>query len=152
MPEDEKQQSTQGVVKGCLIIIVLGVVIIGACTGIVVACSGDGGGSAPSAPARDRYEGSLTIMDRECLQFAQATGLRSRSFTEQDIRANYTGWMQNVVRHCSTMRPAVRDVCREMESIGLNPRNRDDLYDVLDAFGRASQINEFVAAVEVWCD
>ena len=152
MPDKPKQTPKQ-VVQGCLIIIVLGAVIVGACTGVVVACTD---GESDLQPENSRTPASadvkLTTLDRECLSWARLTGLRAPSFTEQNIRANYTGWMQNVVRHCSTIRPAVREVCREMESIGLNPRNRDDLYATLDAFGRAAQINEFVAAVEVWCD
>lgn len=48
MAAEEKKASTGAVVKGCLIFIVLGAVIIGACTGIIVACTDGETGSSPA--------------------------------------------------------------------------------------------------------
>ena len=146
---------SKGVMQGCLVIVVLSVVIVGGCASVLAVCSVDGDGGGDSQPAqrgRTASEVNLTILDRECLQWAHLIGLRSRSFTEQDIRENYTHWTRNVAVHCSQIRPQIRTACSEMEGIGLNPRNRSDLYDTLYALGQAGQIEEFVAAVTVWCD
>ena len=150
---DKPKQSPKQVVQGCLIIIVLGAVIVGACTGVVVVCTD---GESDLQPERSRAPASadvkLTTLDRECLSWARLTGLRAQSFTEQDIRNSYTHWLQNVIIHCRHLPSAARDICSEMERDGLDPRNDDDLYAVMVAYGDLANYDGTKAAIAVWCD
>ena len=51
---DKRKQSPKQIVQGCLVIIVLGAVVVGACTGIVFACTN--GDSEEPKTVREQIE------------------------------------------------------------------------------------------------
>ncbi len=149
---DKPKQSPKQVVQGCLIIIVLGAVLVGGCVAVFSVCEGDSEPQPESSRSPASADVKLTTLDRECLRWAHLTGLRAQSFTEQDIRDSYTHWLQNVVIHCRQLPTAARDICSEMERDGLDPRNDDDLYTVMVAYGDLANYDGTKAAIAVWCD
>ncbi len=170
---DKPEQSPKQVVQGCLVIVVFGALIVGACAGVVAACSSGDGDDTPSRSSyRSSPSGSsstsssssgsssagssssvqLTTEDRECLRWGRLSG-NDAGLTEADVRSTYSYWRQVSLPACRGLRGSIRETCSAMEEEGLNPRNDDHVREAVRAtFGNLSEYNNISAAIEVWCD